>query len=151
MQTQTILDQLARVPIGTIIAWVVVIAGILTSVSAITVKLYKAFSKYKEKADEYEGLKNDLRDHANTLNEMSNVLIKIQSEMQEQVEVNRNQVKHSIVVACDKALSEGRISAGALESLMDLFSEYTDVFHGNGYVKALVDKVLRLPVTGRLE
>lgn len=151
MQTQTVIDQLANVPIGTIIAWVVVVAGILTTVSAVTIKLYKAFSKYREKADEYEGLKNDLKSHATTLHEMSNILIKIQSEMQEQVDVNRNQVKHSIVVACDKALSEGRISAGALESLMDLFGEYTDVFHGNGYVKALVDKVLRLPVTGRLE
>lgn len=151
MQTQTIIDGLASVPIGTIVAWVTIVAGILAGVSAITVKLYKVFSKYKEKADEYEGLKSDLRAHAETLDKMSKILVKIQGEMQEQVEVNRNQVKHSIVVACDKALSEGRISAGALESLMDLFEEYTDVFHGNGYVKALVDKVLRLPVTGRLE
>ena len=151
MQTETIVNQLVNIPIGTIIAWIAVIAGILTSVSAITVKLYKAFSKYKEKADEYDGLKNDLKEHSNTLNEMGKILTTIQGEIREQVEVNRNQVKHSIVVACDKALSEGRISAGALESLMDLFSEYTDVFHGNGYVKALVDKVLRLPVTGRLE
>ena len=82
---------------------------------------------------------------------MNKILATIQSEMQEQVEVNKNQVKHSIVVACDKSLSEGRISASALESLMELFEEYTDVFHGNGYVKAMVDKVLRLPVTGRLE
>lgn len=151
MQTQSIVEELVKVPVGTIIAWVVVIAGILTSVSAITVKLYKVFSKYKEKADEYEGQKEELKKHAETLTSINETLQTIQSEMKEQVEVNKNQIKHSIVLACDKALSEGRISASALESLMELFEEYTDVFHGNGYVKALVDKVLRLPVTGRLE
>lgn len=151
MQAQTIAEELVKVPIGTIIAWVAVIAGILTSVSTITVKLYKVFSKYKEKADEYEGQKEELKKHAETLTSINDTLQTIQAEMKEQVEVNKNQIKHSIVLACDKALSEGRISASALESLMELFEEYTDVFHGNGYVKALVDKVLKLPVTGRLE
>ena len=151
MQTQTIIDQLSRVPVGTIIAWVVVVAGILASVSALTVKLYKAFSKYKEKADEYEEQKRELKEHSEAFIGMSKILEDIQAQMKEQVEVNKNQIKHSIVLACDKAISEGQISAGALKSLMELFSEYTDVFHGNGYVKALVDKVLQLPVSGRLE
>lgn len=151
MQTQTIVDQLASVPIGTIIAWVAVIAGILTSVSAVTVKLYKAFSKYKERSDEYEEQKKVIKTHTETLNTMSSILVKIEDQMKEQVEVNKNQIKHSIVIACDRAISERKISAGALKSLMELYEEYTDVFKGNGYVKALVDKVLLLPVIGTLE
>ena len=144
MQTQTIIDQLIHVQIGTIIAWVAVISGIIASISAITVKLYKAFSKYKDKSDEYEKQKEALQSHESTLQDMSKVLTSL-------VEINKDQLKHSIVTTCDVAIAEGKISAGAFKSLMELFSAYTDVFHGNGYIAALVEKVRQLPVVGRLE
>lgn len=151
MDTQPILNTLAEIPLGVVIGWIAVIAGILTGVSATTVKLYKVFTKYKERADENEEQKKELQEHAQTLIEIKNSLVNIQSSLSEQRDVNLKQIRYSIVCACDKALAEEHISAGALKSLMDLYSEYTDVFHGNGYVKALVDKVLLLPVVGRLE
>lgn len=151
METQSIIEDLAMVPVGTIIAWVTVIAGILASVSAITVKLYKVFIKYKKRADENEEQRNEIKAHAEALEEIKVALASIQAALGEQRDVNLKQIRYSIVCACDKAISEEKISAGSLKSLMDLYSEYTDVFHGNGYVKALVDKVLLLPVVGRLE
>lgn len=151
MQTQTVIEELVTIPIGTIIAWVTVIAGILASVSAITVKLYKVFIKYKAKADKNEEQRKEIEAHAKTLEEIKKSLAYIQEALGEQREVNLKQIRYSIVCACDKAISDGQISAGSLKSLMDLYSEYTDVFHGNGYVKVLIDKVLVLPVIGKLE
>ena len=45
MESQDIIQQLSAIPVGTIIAWVTVLAGIIGVVSTGTIKLYKIFEK----------------------------------------------------------------------------------------------------------
>ena len=49
--TQNVWDFLSGIPIGTIAACVIVICAIIGFLCAVTIKLYKAFEKYKEVKD----------------------------------------------------------------------------------------------------
>ena len=150
-ETQTAINTLAQIPIGTIIAWLGIFAGIITGICTATVKLYKLFTKYKEKSDEDEDLKEKIKEHADTLGCIKKSIDEIKTVLDEQYEINFMQRRHSIVVVCEQALNDGKISAGLLQSTLDLYEEYRDLMHGNGYVKILIDKVVKLPVIGSLE
>ena len=42
---------------------------------------------------------------------------------------------------CEDALERGEMSTNKLQSLEEMYEEYTDLFHGNGYVKTLMTRV----------
>ena len=78
-------------------------------------------------------------------------LAKINKRLDEQSDVNLKQVRHTIVHTCYDAIAAGEIQVGKLKSLEEMFDEYLNVFHGNGYVKSLVERVRKLPVVGSLD
>ena len=47
----------------------------------------------------------------------------------------------NITGVCEEALEKGEISSSKLNSLEEMYEEYVDIFHGNGYVKTLITKV----------
>lgn len=151
MDTAAIWEVILNVPVGKLLAWIIVIASILTAIVTGTIKLYKVFSKVRDlKAADEEKAKL-LKQHDDAMIEIHEQLKDIQASLAVQKEVNLKQVRHEIVHTCDEALTIGSISAGKLKSLEELYEEYTRVFHGNGYVKTLVVKVRKLPVTGSLD
>lgn len=151
MDTQSVWDILSNISIGTILAWGFVICSILATICGGTVRLYKLFTKYSSIKDENEKQKKLLQKHDGILTQLNASLNEIKCSMREQKEVNLKQVRYQIVHTCDDAIASGEISAGRLRSLEEMFEEYTDIFHGNGYVKTMVMKVRRLPVTGKLD
>lgn len=151
MDTKSVWDLLSSIPIGTVLAWVFVIAAIATFLCTGTIKLYKVFTKYKKVKDENEKQKSLLDKHDKALEDINESLKRITEALEEQKEVNLKQIRHEIVHTCDDAISAGKISASKLRSLEEMYEEYIDVFHGNGYVKTLVCKVRTLPVVGRLD
>jgi hypothetical protein len=71
--------------------------------------------------------------------------------LDEQKEVNLKQIRHTIVHTCEDALEKGEISINKLRSLEEMYDEYVDIFHGNGYVKTLVMRVRKLKIVGKLD
>lgn len=155
-------EVILNVPVGKLIAWIVVVASILALIVAATIKLYKVFSKLKDlkTADEEktkmlqdhdDKISQMVQDNENTIHEIYDRICEIQSALEIQKEVNLKQVRYQIVHTCDDAISLGYISAGKLKSLEELYEEYTRIFKGNGYVKTLMKKVRVLPVVGSLD
>lgn len=151
MDTKSVWDLLSGISIGTVMAWIIVIFAIITALCTATIKLYKVFTKYKEMKDNDERQKEIIENHDNTLKDIENTLHEIKDSLDEQKEVNLKQIRHTIVHTCEEALERGEISINKLRSLEEMYDEYTQIFHGNGYVKTLVIKVRKLKVVGKLD
>lgn len=151
MDTQSIWDLLSSIPIGTVVAWIVVICAIISALCAGTIKLYKAFEKYKEVKDKNEKQEKIIEVHEKTIEKIGKALAEIKKSLDEQKEVNLKQIRHTIVHTCEDALDKGEISINKLRSLEEMYDEYIEIFHGNGYVKTLVARTRELPIIGKLD
>ena len=151
VDTKPVWEVLLGISAGSILAWAMVISGIVSGIIAATIKLYKAFSKVKALKDANENKEEKLREHEQAMAQICEKLSKIQDALDEQKDVNLKQVRYQIVHTCDDALAVGYITAGKLKSMEELFEEYTNIFHGNGFVKTLVEKVRMLEVRSRLD
>lgn len=151
MDTKSVWDLLSSISIGTAIAWITVVFAIVVFISTGTVKTYQLFEKYKKAKDKNENQETVIQSHDNTLKEIEKTLLEIKDSLNEQKEVNLKQIRHTIVHTCEEALEKGVISVNKLRSLEEMYEEYVEVFHGNGYVKTLVYKVRKLKVVGKLD
>lgn len=144
MDTTSIWNAILNIPLGTLVAWIAVIFTIITGLSVGMAKLYKLFDKYRD-------IKEDIDSQKLWIGEVNESLKSIKCSLDEQKDVNLKQIRYTIVHICDDALAAGNISAGKLKSLEEMFEEYIQIFHANGYVKTLVKKVRALPVVGKLD
>lgn len=151
MDTNSVWSTLADIKIGTLIAWAIVIIAILTVIIKGITKLYEVFAKYNKLKEDNEKQSELLRAHDETLTQINASLQHINECLEEQKGVNLKQIRHTIVDTCYEALKAGEIQIGKLKSLEEMFQEYTDIFHGNGYVKRLVTQVEELPKVGSLD
>lgn len=151
MDNQSAIDTLSSISVGQIIAWFSVISAIITAICTGTIKLYKVFAKYREAKDKNEKQEKVIESHETTLKEIDKTLQEIKKSLEEQKDVNLKQVRHTIVHTCEDALDRGEISINKLRSLEEMYEEYIDIFHGNGYVKTLVEKVRQLKVVGKVD
>ncbi len=151
MDNQSAIDTLSSISVGQIIAWFSVISAIITAICTGTIKLYKVFTKYREAKDKNEKQEKIIESHETTLKEIDKTLQEIKKSLEEQKDVNLKQVRHTIVHTCEDALDRGEISINKLRSLEEMYEEYIDIFHGNGYVKTLVEKVRQLKVVGKVD
>lgn len=151
MDTQPIWDSLSGITIGQIVACITVILAIISALCTATIKLYKVFTKYRDMKDKEQKQETIIETHDKTLNEIKDSLQDIKNSLNEQKDVNLKQLRHTIVQTCEDCLEKGEISINRLRSLEEMYSEYVDVFHGNGYVKILVERVRTLKIVGREE
>jgi hypothetical protein len=151
MDTQSIWDLLSSIAIGELVAWIVVICAIITALCTGTIKLYKVFTKYKEMKDKDQKQTEIIKSHEKTLCEIEKSLKTINKSLDEQKEVNLKQIRHTIVHTCEDALEKGEISINKLRSLEEMYDEYVDIFHGNGYVKTLITRIRKIKIVGKLD
>lgn len=152
MDKTAVWSTLAQIPIGTIVAWIAVIVAIIAAIVAGTIKLYQVFSKYQALKAKDEAEAEALRAHEEELKEIKECLTAIRQSLDEQKEVNLKQIRHTIVEICNIALEKGEISVSRLKSMEEMYEEYTDVFHANGYVKTLVTRVRKtVKIVGQLD
>lgn len=151
MDTKSVWDLLSSIPIGTIVAWIIVICAIIAALCTGTIKLYKIFTKYKEMKDKDKKQTEVIENHEKILCEIDKSLKTMNKSLDEQKEVNLKQIRHTIVHTCEDALEKGEISINKLRSLEEMYDEYVDIFHGNGYVKTLVMRVRKLKIVGKLD
>lgn len=152
MDTQSVWKLLSGISVGQIVAWIAVLATIITFLCTGTIKLYKIFTKYKETKDRDETQQALIEGHDETLREIQSALESIQESLEEQKEVNLKQVRYTIVHTCEEALDRGEISINKLRSLEEMYEEYIDIFHGNGYVKTLMTRVRKgVNIIGKID
>lgn len=150
MGTQEVVETLSSIQIGTIIAWTVVIVGIITAIVAGTIKLYKVFEKTHEMREEKEELIKMVKDHDEQLTKINEKLTCIQTSLDNRDKADLKRMRYSIVRAGEEYVSSGEITIRQLKALEEMFEEYHDK-HGNGYVTTLMRKVRALPVIGKLD
>lgn len=150
MGTKDVIQTLSSIPIGTIIAWVTVIVGIITAIVTGTIKLYKAFEKTHEMKEENLEFRKIVKDHDEQLKLINDKLSCIQDNLTKRDKADLKSMRYSIVRAGEEYVSMGKITIRQLRALEELFEDYHDK-HGNGYVTTLMRKVRALPVIGRLD
>lgn len=142
---------LNNITIGTVVTWGGIVLTAITAVGSGAIKLYKLFEKTHKIKEENDEFKMLVQNHEEQLKEVMDVVKDIQASFAEQKEVNLKQTRHTIVNVCEDAIADGKITAYKLRSLEEMYDEYIDVFHGNGYVKTLMNKVRKLKVIGEVE
>lgn len=132
---------LSTLSIGTVLAWTSVIGAIIAGICTAAIKLYSVFEKYKKSKDKIAKQEEVIAQHNEAFAEIRAQLKSISEALNDQKEVNLKQVRHTIVHTCEDALERGEMSTNKLQSLEEMYEEYTNLFHGNGYVKTLMTRV----------
>ena len=150
METKDVIQVLSAIPIGTIIAWVATIGGIITAIVMGTIKLYKVFEKTHKLREDNDEFRKMVKDHDDQLKVIDGRLSCIQDNLERRDKADLKKLRYSIVRAGEEYVSVGRITIRQLKSLEEMFDDYHD-HHGNGYVSTLMRKVRALPVIGQLD
>lgn len=151
MNKSDVIEYLSSIQIGTIIAWVLVIAMIVGVITLGFKKLYKIFEashKYKAESD---AMKKMVQNHEAQLGVISNQLTNIQDSLDRQDKVELKRMRHDIVQAGENALANNSITIRQFRALEELYESYHNERNGNGYVSTLMKKVRDLPVIGKLD
>lgn len=144
MNAGSVFESLSSLTVGTVAAWLIAIAAIITTICTGTIKLYKVFSKYRQLKDEDERQRNILLEHDTILKEIKASVKQINDSMDKQSDVDLKVIRYLLVNSCEDALAARYVSESKLKILEEMFEEYTSVFHGNGYVKVLMERVRQL-------
>lgn len=151
MDKSDVIKYLSSLPVGTIIAWILVIGAILGVIILGLKKLYKVFEASHKVKEENDALKKMVKDHESQLAQISNQLSDIKESLDEQDKVEFKRMRHEIVQAGESAVINKSITIRQLRALEELYEVYHEERHGNGYVSTLMAKVRNLPVIGRLD
>ena len=163
MDTESILNWLSDISVGTIIAVITVVgiigAGVWKAVSAI-IHLYDSYTEIREERDQ---LRQKVEDHdreiedikgqfAGAIEGITQQLSEIKYALDEQRETKIKELRHQITVAAETALANTTMTVREWTSLHEMVDEYVNKYHQNWYVKPLIAKVDRdVHVIGRLD
>ena len=155
MGTDSLLETLSQIPVGTVIAIIVVLCAAIGGIVTGVVKAYQLFTKVKEKKDEMQDLKDTVERIETEQKETQDDVKDIINILHKQNEHERIKLRHSIVRAGEEAIANGKITIRQLRALHEMY----DIYHqpddngvcGNGYVATLLQKVDALPVEGKLD
>lgn len=163
MDTETVLNWLSNISVGTIIAVVTAIgiigAGIWKVISTI-IHLHDSYTEIREERDQ---LKQKVEDHdreledikgqfAGAIEGITQQLSEIKYALDEQRETKIKELRHQITVAAETALANGTMTVREWTSLHEMVDEYVNKYHQNWYVKPLIAKVDQdVHVIGRLD
>lgn len=97
--------------------------------------------------DESKKIRSNYDDKFVSFNEK---LDKIIDHLNKKDNLDFKKLRHSIVTAGESYIEKGQITIRQLKSLSEMYAEYTDTYDGNSYVETLMNKVIELPVIGKL-
>ena len=162
MDTKSVWELLSEIPVGTIVAWVLVIAAIGGAICTGIIKLYKLFTKYRKIKDENKEIKETVQRHDEQFDSIKQEMQSFNSKLDNvintlnaQNEQSLVELRHSIVRAAEEAILDGKISIRKYKALHEMFEQYekpgADGKKHNGYCATIMGKVDLLPVVGRLD
>ena len=138
MTTQEVWQVLGNIPIGTIVAWGIVILAIIAAVSAAITKLFGVFTKYRDHKAHVENTQERLQRH-------DQMLENIDESLKEIYEAMKKSMRYDVVRGCEAAIAANSVKRGQLRALEELYEAYAGV-GGNQYATTLMKKVRQLPV-----
>ena len=150
METTDVVNLVSGISIGTVIAWITVIFGVLSAIVAVSIKLYKVFERAHKITEEHSEFKNLVKSHDEQLKTISNQISYLQKSIDDQKKDELAKCRYDICRAGEEYLSNGSLTIRQLKSLEEMFDRY-HTKHGNGYVTTLMRKVRTLPVVGKLD
>lgn len=158
MDGNVVFEYIAQLPVGVFVRWIVGFLAILSLCCTGTLKLYKVFVKYKEAKEKNEKIKDDVRDHERELVKVNKKIETLSSKMSEIQEILNQQnkrelskLRYEICEAAQTAIEKGVISKQSFQSLEEMYDDYLNFFHQNGYVKELMDTVhLRVQIVDEI-
>lgn len=145
-----IIQELSSIPIGTIVAWVAFLSGIVGSISAGTIRLYKIFEKAHATKEENAELRKLVKEHEEEIESIKAILLDIRTKLEENDKLEFKNLRHKIVHSAEEYVAKGEITIRQLKALEELFEAYHNK-NGNSYVSTLMQKVRDLPVIGKLD
>lgn len=163
MDTETVLDWLSHISVGTVIAVVTAVGAIGIGIWKIVSAIIHLYDSYTEVREERDKLKQKVEDHdqeitdikgqfADAINEITRQLSEIKSALDEQRETKIKELRHQITVAAETALANTTMTVREWTSLHEMVDEYVNKYHQNWYVKPLIAKVDQdVHVIGRLD
>ena len=163
MDTETVLDWLSHISVGTVIAVVTAVGAIGIGIWKIVSAIIHLYDSYTEVREERDKLKQKVEDHdqeitdikgqfADAINENTRQLSEIKSALDEQRETKIKELRHQITVAAETALANTTMTVREWTSLHEMVDEYVNKYHQNWYVKPLIAKVDQdVHVIGRLD
>lgn len=163
MDTETILNWLSNISVGTIIAVVTAIGIVGASIWKVVSMIIHLHNSYTEIREERDQLRQKVEDHGRELGDIkgqfasaiegiTQQLSEIKSALDEQRETKIKELRHQITVAAEMALANGTMTVREWTSLHEMVDEYVIKYHQNWYVKPLIAKVDRdVHVIGRLD
>ncbi len=163
MDTETVLNWLSNISIGTIIAVVTAIGIIGVGIWKVISMIIHLHDSYTEIREERDQLKQKVEDHdreledikgqfAGAIEGITQQLSEIKFALDEQRETKIKELRHQITVAAETALANGTMTVREWTSLHEMVDEYVNKYHQNWYVKPLIAKVDQdVHVIGRLD
>ena len=147
MTQNDVIELLSSISIGTIIAWIVA-----TAIGVCFIKLYKLFEKTHIVKEENNDLKQMVKDHDEAMKEIRQELSDIKETLAEQDKTTLKSMRHDIIKTAESAIVRGTISIREYRSLYELYEDYHDERHGNGYVTSLMKKLdCNVRIIGKLD
>ena len=163
MDTETVLNWLSNISLGTIIAVVTAIGIIGVGIWKVISMIIHLHDSYTEIREERDQLKQKVEDHdreledikgqfAGAIEGITQQLSEIKFALDEQRETKIKELRHQITVAAETALANGTMTVREWTSLHEMVDEYVNKYHQNWYVKPLIAKVDQdVHVIGRLD
>jgi len=146
-----IFTQISNITIGQVVAFGAVVVSIITAASSAWVKVSKFIRKYNEGKDEKTELEKTVKEHSVKIDNIEKLLGEVKTSMDEQKEREIKRLRHDLVSACESAINDGFITVSRLCSIEDMYDDYKNQFHKNGYTKTLMCKVRNLKIINNVE
>lgn len=152
MTEKEIWGMLSGIPVGTVLAWISIAVGIVASLSGTVAMLWKLFKKYDEIMDQNVKLRNKIEETDAHFKEIDEQLAAVKVLLEEQRSTKIKELRNAITNIAETALRDGKMSVRAYKSLLEMYQEYTDIYHQNSFVSSLMDKVVRdVEIIGALD
>lgn len=146
MDAKDLADVLSGVPLSTAIIWGSVIIALFGAVIVGIIRLYRVFSHFREIQDNHDKNVELLLKHDEILDEMNELLKRIDEKIDTEADVHMRSLKHTITTKCNRAIKEEEILMSELRSIEEMYEDYTNIYHGNSWAHTLVEKARNLPI-----
>lgn len=161
--TASILEQLSKIPIGTIIAIIAAVSVVCIGCWKVISQMIKLYDMYTNIRDDRDHTKQQVDDNASAIREIKEQFSEVISDIKGQLsiiidsqnehrETKITELRHAITIAGENALANGEMTVREYTSLHEMVDKYLHVYHQNWYVESLIAKVDRdVRVIGQLD
>ena len=160
--TGDVVQTLNALPVGSVIAWITVIAVIIGAIIYAIRKTYKGYETVHDLREQEEVFREMVKEHDEKIKEIEEkhehefdaIDKKIDSILDwisDKDDADLRKLRHSLVRAGEEALRSGNITVRELKSMSELYDLYHVKMKQNSYVTTLMSRVNELPVIGKLD